>query len=515
MGNHPILTYKNDKGDIQTLILNGDVFRIGRNEDNDLSLNNPYVSRHHAEIIADDSGYQIRDLGSTSGTFLNGERIEQRQLNDGDQIRLGRGRGLDLVFHTSVAQPGSPEGGEESLSGLRPIRIVTPEDTRFVNTSKLAHPASLTGETVDRLRALYEFSSELLAAHSFDDLSHKMAEFMRRTLKAERCAVLLHNEENDCLEVAATGCPGTKFTPSRSITTLAYNENVAVLSFDAQSDERFLAGDSIRFQSVRSVMCAPIGSKTRKWGVCYVDNVKTERAFNDESLDFLAALARQAGLAMENLYLLEEQRRSLESFIRTLAASLDARDDNTAGHSARVGAISAGIAREMGLPESETRMIYYAGLLHDYGKIGVRDDVLLKPSELTPEEYEHVKEHPNHTFRLLSKIRFPEDLAAIPFVAAAHHERWDGSGYPDGLKGEEIPIGSRIVAVADAYDALTEERCYHEPWSKEMALEELTKRAGTYFDPSVIEAFARYFDREIAPRDRLLRERKTLQQVKV
>jgi HD-GYP domain-containing protein (c-di-GMP phosphodiesterase class II) len=259
-------------------------------------------------------------------------------------------------------------------------------------------------------------------------------------------------------------------------------------------------------------MCAPIGSKSRLWGVCYVDNVTTDLAFDDEALDFLTAVARQAGLAMENLYLLDEQRRSLESFIATLAASLDARDDNTAGHSARVGAIAEGIAREMELSDADSRSVYYAGLLHDYGKIGIRDDVLLKPAELTPEEYEQIKEHPLHTFRLLSKIRFPEDLSDVPMVAASHHERWDGSGYPRGLKGEQIPLGSRIVAVADAYDAITEERCYNEPMPPEDALEQLTMRSGTYFDPEVIVAFERCFANEIEPRHRRLSQRTTMRE---
>jgi HD-GYP domain-containing protein (c-di-GMP phosphodiesterase class II) len=247
------------------------------------------------------------------------------------------------------------------------------------------------------------------------------------------------------------------------------------------------------------------------WGVCYVDNLSDERDFDDEALDFLTAIARHSGVALENLHLLEEQRRSLESFVRTLAATLDARDDNTAGHSARVGAIAMGVARMMGLSEEESRLIYYAGLLHDYGKIGVRDDILLKPSELTDEEYERVKEHPLTTYRLLSKMRFPEDLADVPVVAAAHHERWDGSGYPHGLRDEEIPLGSRIVAVADAYDAITEDRCYHEGWSPERALVELAKRSGTYFDPAVIDAFVTYFEREIKPHHLLLNERKTAQ----
>jgi HD-GYP domain-containing protein (c-di-GMP phosphodiesterase class II) len=153
----------------------------------------------------------------------------------------------------------------------------------------------------------------------------------------------------------------------------------------------------------------------------------------------------------------------------------------------------------MGLDPARCRLIYYAGLLHDYGKIGTRDDVLLKPDRLTPEEYEHVKEHPLHTFRILSKIRFPEDLAQIPFVAAAHHERWDGSGYPHGLRGAEIPIGSRIVAVADAYDAITEDRVYSDGIDPDVAAAEIEIRSGTYFDPEVVEAFLLYFGKSIKP----------------
>src|SRR5262245_57560333 len=167
----------------------------------------------------------------------------------------------------------------------------------------------------------------------------------------------------------------------------------------------------------------------------------------------------------------------------------------------------------MGLSEPDARAVYYAGLLHDYGKIGVRDDVLLKPAQLTPEEYEHVKQHPIHTYRLLSKMRFPEELADVPLVAASHHERWDGTGYPRGLQGEQIPLGSRIVAVADAYDAITEERCYNAPMTARQALEELTTRSGTCFDPEVIGAFVVYFENEIEPRRDRLERRKFSQEI--
>ena len=506
MGEQSRLTFKY-LDEERTLSLSDGTVKIGRHEANDIVLENPYISRYHAEIVSEGSKHLILDLGSTSGTFANGERITQRRLRDGDCISLGRGRGIEMQFSSNDSNADACDSGD-----LKPVRMIAPDETLFLNADKLPHSGDLANETVERLRALYQITSDLLTAHSSEDLSDKLAAFLQRTIKADRCAVLLWNSDRRALDVTAACGPNTLGAPSRGITDLAYNENVAVLSLDASADSRFSDGESIRFGSIRSVMCAPMGSKSRLWGVCYVDNASGERAFDDEALDFLTAVARQAGTAMENLYLMDEQRRSLESFIRTLAASLDARDDSTAGHSARVGAIASRIAREMGLNDSDSRAVYYAGLLHDYGKIGVRDDVLLKPAGLTPEEYEHIKQHPEHTYRLLSKMRFPEDLADVPMVAASHHERWDGSGYPRGLKGDQIPLGSRIVAVADAYDAITEERCYNEPMSPEMAFGELTLRSGTYFDPEVMEAFGRYFDREINPRNPRVAERTTLKE---
>lgn len=501
MGEQSNLTFE-ENGETRTLELGSDTVRIGRSVENDLVFDNPYLSRFHAEIFPDGSRILVRDLGSTSGTFVNGELIKQRRLKNGDSIRLGRARGVEFVFHSD--QPRDTAGGTDEL---RPMRVITPDETVFINTGKLPRTGDLGDQTIERLRALYEFTSEALTAGSCEQLSERLAAFVNQVIKAERCAVLLWDNDTRTLKLSSVYGNNRSISPSRVVTDLAYNDNVAVLSLDASADARFADGDSVRFGSIRSVMCAPIGSKSRLWGVCYVDNVKTELAFDDEALDFLSAIARQAGLAMENLYLFEEQRRSLESFISTLAASLDARDDNTAGHSARVGVIACGIAKEMDLSEAEVRLIYYAGLLHDYGKIGIRDDVLLKPAELTDEEYAHIKEHPQHTYRLLSKIRFPEDLADVPMVAASHHERWDGTGYPRGLKGEQIPLGSRIVSVADAYDAITKERCYSEPMSPDDALVQLTMRSGSYFDPEVIVAFANHYEKEIAPRSRRLNER--------
>ncbi|HKY04432.1 MAG TPA: HD domain-containing phosphohydrolase [Blastocatellia bacterium] len=510
MANPATLTYKDADGIERVCEIPQGVFRIGRLAQNNLSFDNRYISRFHTEVVFDGVSYSIFDLGSTSGTFVNGDRVSQAVLKDGDRIRLGRMRGIEFVFHTPESSNYLSEDAPSGAKGLGvevqdDVHVIAPEDAPLVNTARLPDTADLADETIEQLRMLYEFTSELLTVQSSDQLSHILSSFLLRTFKSERAAVLLYDEERDTLKLIRTVASDGKaeVSPSRSIARRVFQENVAVLSRDASRDERFSSRDSIKLQSIRSAMGAPIGSKSRVWGVSYVDNLKAGRAFSEDQLEFLTAVGRQAGLMLENLYLIEEQQYMIESFIRSLAASIDARDDSTAGHMARVAAYSTNIARTMGLSPAECRMIYYAGLLHDYGKIGVRDDVLLKPDSLTPEEYEHVKEHPLHTYRILSKIRFPKEYEDIPRVAASHHERWDGEGYPYGLKGEEIPIGSRIVAVADAYDAMAEQRVYSDAVTPAEAFERIKEAAGTFFCPAAVNAFAKYYEQEIEPRNTL------------
>ena len=228
----------NHLGEERTRSLGAGTLTIGRHEDNDIVLDNPYISRYHAEIISEGPRHLIRDLGSTSGTFANGERITQRRLKDGDCVRLGQGRGVEFRFHSSDSNGGSGHGGD-----LKPIRIIAPDETLFINAGKLPHSGDLADETIERLRALYEFTSELLIAQSAEDLSRKLAAFMHRTVKANRCAVLLWNPQGRALEVTSE-CGATEIgAPSRGITDLAYNDNVAVLSMDASTDARFSEGE--------------------------------------------------------------------------------------------------------------------------------------------------------------------------------------------------------------------------------------------------------------------------------
>jgi hypothetical protein len=188
----------------------------------------------------------------------------------------------------------------------------------------------------------------------------------------------------------------------------------------------------------------------------------------------------------------QELKELLVGLTRSLTSALDAKDSYTYGHSERVARIAVELGRELGLPEDEISDIYLAGLLHDVGKIGIRDEVLLKPGRLTPEEYEHLKQHVTIGYSILADLRPIRHL--LPGVLY-HHEHWDGKGYPEGLVGEGIPLLARILAVADAYDAMSTRRPYREALPFAHVEETLRRGAGTQWDERVVEAFWRCRER--------------------
>lgn len=208
--------------------------------------------------------------------------------------------------------------------------------------------------------------------------------------------------------------------------------------------------------------------------------------FSAEERRMLETLASQAAIAIENARLFERTQRTYYQTIRALAEALEARDAYTRGHSERVTQYALRIADAMGLSESNRRMIEHAGLLHDIGKIGISDSILLQTTPLSPEDRATIQSHPLFGDQILGPIQFLHDVQE---VVRHHHERYDGGGYPDGLTADEIPLSARIVCVADAFDAMTSDRPYRAALSREHAVEELERERGRQFDPAVVDAF--------------------------
>lgn len=210
-------------------------------------------------------------------------------------------------------------------------------------------------------------------------------------------------------------------------------------------------------------------------------------------LNLLETIANQIAIAIDNSLLLEvlhssnvELATAYEATIEGLSRALELRDRETEGHTRRVTEITLHISRQMGISEIDLTHIRQGALLHDIGKMGIPDAILLKPGKLTPAEWKIMRKHPNYAYEILSQIEYLKPALDIPIY---HHEKWDGTGYPFGLKEEQIPIAARIFAVVDVYDALTSDRPYRSAWSKEQTLTHIESEAGTHFDPKIVEAF--------------------------
>ncbi|HRJ75137.1 MAG TPA: HD domain-containing phosphohydrolase, partial [Anaerolineales bacterium] len=215
-------------------------------------------------------------------------------------------------------------------------------------------------------------------------------------------------------------------------------------------------------------------------------------------INFFETLAGQAAIAIDNVNLFENLERS--NFELTLAydktiegwsKALDLRDRETEGHTRRVTDLTLKLAQYLGLTRTEIINLRRGALLHDIGKIGIPDHILLKPGKLTDDEWVIMRQHPQYAYDMLASVEYLRPALEIPYC---HHEKWDGTGYPRGLKGEEIPISARIFAVGDVWDALTSHRPYRLAWSKEQALEFIKSQSGIHFDPKIVEAFLKVIE---------------------
>jgi putative nucleotidyltransferase with HDIG domain len=228
--------------------------------------------------------------------------------------------------------------------------------------------------------------------------------------------------------------------------------------------------------------------KNRAVGVVTVLEARQwERSpFTPEKVKLCKAMASGAAIAIENVLLFEEREHAHLATLSALASALDARERETHAHSARVQAYTLTLARVMKVPEGERKAMGAGALLHDVGKIGIQDAILLKPGALTDEEWAVMRRHPLIGAEILKRLTHLEGAREI---VVAHQERWDGSGYPAGLKATAIPLCARIFAVADAFDAMTSDRPYRKNMTYADAQKEIARCAGTQFDPVVVEAF--------------------------
>lgn len=482
------------------------ILSIGRSRESDLQLLDPGVSRFHCVVEGQAESLVVTDLGSGNGTLVNGQRVKRQVLAEGDEIGIGP---VTLVVE-EIEQPPRP-----SVNGLftdqaeAAEQIVRPADldaTMQLLLPILERPSAEQREPADKeitperaaraqrdLAALYKIGDQIHAQESIDHVLTLAMDTMLEVVQAERGFLVLRNQDTGDLEtvvtrVAAQSEGGETIPISRPIVRECMDRGVGILCRDLEASERHYGDESGAVDQTRSVLCAPLNVAGQVLGAIYLDTASARARFDEHDLELLNAIARQSALALHRAQLIEDLERLFVGAIETLVATVEAKDIYTYGHSARVSRLALRTAERLGRPKAELEQIKIAGLLHDIGKIGIPEAILGKETRLTYEEWAYIRSHPQIGETIIRQMGTAR-LKDVQHMVRHHHERLDGSGYPDGLKGDAIPFGARVLAVVDSYDAITSNRPYRTPHTAEEAVAELWRHAGDRFESRIVEAF--------------------------
>ena len=596
-----------------------------------LEIANADISRIHAKIIRINDQYLIQDQNSTNGTFLDGKRLlpgVMHPIKNRSYINLGKTR-FDIELENSQANlvtddNKNPTDTTRNLHNSKAVSLLTeaseqPDVSMVMDASQIIN--ELRGKTdkkidnydevLKRLQAMIDVSIALGESQDKDELLNKITDSIFKIFpQAGRVIIIIHSDKtNKSTPLTAVDNEGNVLTDI-SISTTIINEVLeqkhSLLLMDAMSDSRFKHQDSVVDLSLKSVMCTPLLFNKQVLGFIQVDTKEGSSIFSKEDLQVLTGISSQVAIALKNSQLFEEIESLFEGFVRASVQAIEARDPETAGHSFRVAdyteklAIIVDSTDKHGLKDTmfdrqQMREIRYAALLHDFGKVGVREHVLTKAKKLYPHELELIKQrfkyakaclenklyknlidknidkhlsvtefyaektsidnqlkeevdrlgsflnkitrineperlseelekdlegiyqyrfldedksanlitefefsllgltygslnpeerveiesHVSHTFAFLQLIPWTGTLSNVPDIAHAHHERLDGTGYPQGLSSDEIPVQSKIMAITDVYDALTAgDRPYRSGVPTEHALEIIEQEVG-------------------------------------
>jgi len=319
-------------------------------------------------------------------------------------------------------------------------------------------------------------------------------------LRADATSVLLFNKETHTLDYTAGRGFISKATQHTKLSigegyagrVILDRKMVHIPDLTNTENNRLTNALNTAGENFVAYVGSPLVAKGQVVGVLEIFQ-RAPLAPNPDWFDFLTMIADQAAIAIDNAQLFENLQRSnfdltlaYDATIEGWSRALDLRDRETEGHTQRVTNLTVKLARQMGIPDTDILHIRRGALLHDIGKMGIPDSILHKPDQLTPEEWEIMRQHTKYAYQMLTPIKYLKPALDIP---RHHHEKWDGTGYPEGVKGEQIPIAARIFAVVDVWDALTSDRSYRDAWSREKVIEYIRSESGKHFDPRVVETF--------------------------
>jgi HD-GYP domain-containing protein (c-di-GMP phosphodiesterase class II) len=348
-------------------------------------------------------------------------------------------------------------------------------------------------ENKARLELIYEVSKKVGSVPRMTQMLEQVIKMTQQTLNASAASILLFrdNDQELYFEVAS-GPVGRALRQVKLSTRYGIAGQVArtgkpLIVNDVSRSENFhkMIDDTTGFNT-KSLVCAPLAVHRKILGVIEVLNKRDGSEFEEQDLEAVVSVATTAAMAIENTRLHQTILDAYKNTIKTLASAIDAKDPYTRGHSQRVMEYSLLAGAYLSFSSEEMETLEYAGILHDIGKISIDSTILNKPGSLTEAEWEIIREHPAIGANLLRGIPFLERASEL---VLCHHERFDGGGYPNGLNGEAIPLGARLIAVADAFDTMTTDRSYRAALTVDHAVKELHDCSGGQFCPVAVKAF--------------------------
>lgn len=398
-----------------------------------------------------------------------------------------------------------------SVIGLINLSSLTPDafsDDKIKTISTLAYTSATAldntqlykkmHQKVVELSTLFEVGKTISSTLDLERCLTLILEVSVRIMDASICSLRLLGEKHDIVLSASYGLSKICFKGKsalerrKSIAQQAMRERKPIIISDVRHDQEYIHPDYVIKERVSSLVCMPLVARGNDIGVLTVYSTQT-RKFSKDQINLLAALADQAAIAVANAKLHEEVHQTFLNTVKSLAAAVEAKDPYTKGHCDMVEKYAVALAKELNLPEETVEKIQIAAILHDIGKIGVKEEVLLKTGQLTKDEWEIIKGHPLIGGKILGPAEFPDEImAAVKF----HHEQINGQGYPHKLSKDEIPLSASIVKVADAFCAMNSDRPYRKALPLDIILEELKKDAGTKFDPEVVAALLKIIEKE-------------------
>jgi HD-GYP domain-containing protein (c-di-GMP phosphodiesterase class II) len=497
-----VIRLRGISGDIKGKVWEAEnLLRAGRLGTLEIVLDDSSVSRKHAEIRLNGQGWAVKDLESTNGTFVNGVRLatDDRPLRSRDIVQFGK---VAMIVELNDSVPPAEKSDD-------PIMVEATSHQSWEDAFMgLAFDKNRCPRPGEQLLALLRAGQHLAHIENETELLHSILNDAVAVLDAQRGAIVLADADNKLSLRALAGDASGRFHFSHKLANRCFQGGESILCGNVDEDAELKMAQSIADGAMASVMCVLLRTPRRRLGVLHLDRNFWQKPFTADDLFLADALAANTSMGIECALLMKKQRDLFLNTITVMAQAVELRDEYTGGHTARVTNFSMLLAQQLKLPAKDIELIRIGTPLHDIGKIGIDDSILRKPGKLTPEEFKIMQTHTTKGEAIIATI---PDLHPIRPIVRSHHERWNGAGYPDGLAGENIPLLARIVAVADAFDAMTSNRPYHADKKgkpPEAGFAEVQKQAGQQFDPTCATAF-------LDIQDQVLESMSTLRQTSI